>query len=93
MAGNRVPDAMLAKVEPEWRGVIEKFIATAEYPPEFEEHLDNGCDACLTGVNWAYKHDMDALRGVSKIIQQEREEKLKKMGFWKRLLYRITGQL
>lgn len=99
--GDHVLEEMLAKVEPKWRENMREFLDTGEWSLEFSEHLDNdGCENCLALVHYVYERDIEALRRVGGLIQKEREEtkrkreeELKKMGFWKRLWYRITDQL
>lgn len=95
---DRIPDELLAKVEPEWKEDILKYVDGKDVHQEFLDHLDD-CIPCNQFVNYVYKEAVRALEEVAKLLHQEREkrkaEELKNAGFLKRLLIRFlywTGQ-
>lgn len=91
MTEKRIPDEMLARVEPEWRDELVKFCDTGDARQEFFAHLDD-CVPCRGVLGTIYNRDLESLQAVAAMIQEgceetkrKREEELKKCGFWKRL--------
>lgn len=100
MTEQRIPDEFLAKVEPEWKEDMLKFLDTGESRQEFMDHLDGNCVPCSVLLDHVLLKDSIAMLEIFKIIKKEREEtkrkreeELKKCGFWKRLWDRISGRL
>lgn len=96
MSDERVPDEILAKVEPEWREDMLKLLNTGEARKEFLNHIDSNCTPCVDLIAHVLKRDCEAFRAIAKILQEEREkakrkreEELKKLGLVKRLWYRF----
>lgn len=101
MAEERIPAEMLAKVEPEWKEDMLQFLNEGRARKEFLDHLDlDTCSSCNALVDHVLDKDAVCFQNLAKSLREaqearkrEREEKLKKCGFWRHLWYRISGQL
>lgn len=101
MAEERIPDVMLARVEPVWKDDMLQFLNEGEARKEFLDHLElDTCSSCNALVDHVFEKDAIRFQNLIKSLREalearkwKREEKLGKCGFWKRFWYRISGQL